>query len=357
VQTISDWISGMPSAPTVATAAAANPNPTTGTTTALSVLGADDGGEAALTYTWATTGTPPATVAFSANGTNAAKATTATFSKAGAYSFTVTIRDAGGLTATSSVNVTVNQTLTTITAAPATASVATGGTQAFTATAKDQFALALTAQPTFTWPVSGGGTISAAGLFTAGSTVGGPFTVTAGSGGKNGTANVSVTAVALFAVKINFQPAQAPTVAGYLVDSGLTFADRGNGYSYGWNVDLTVDSRDRNLISDQLRDTFIHLQKPNHPPGVWELAVPNGTYRVYLVSGDPGYIDSVFAINVEGVLAVSGTPTTATSFFDSGVGGVQVVVSDGRLTVSNAANGANNKINYIEVTQVPTGTN
>ena len=99
-------------APTVATAASATPNPVTGTTTSLSVLGADDGGESNLTYTWATTGTPPAAVTFSANGTNGAKNTTATFSQAGSYSFQVTITDAGGLTATSSVNVTVNQTLT-----------------------------------------------------------------------------------------------------------------------------------------------------------------------------------------------------------------------------------------------------
>ena len=42
-------------APTVATPAAANPNPVTGTTTALSVLGADVEGESNLTYTWATT--------------------------------------------------------------------------------------------------------------------------------------------------------------------------------------------------------------------------------------------------------------------------------------------------------------
>src|SRR6185295_6957570 len=63
-------------APTVATAAAGTPNPVTGTTTSLSALGADDAGEAALTYTWATTGTPPAAVSFSANGTNAAKNTT-----------------------------------------------------------------------------------------------------------------------------------------------------------------------------------------------------------------------------------------------------------------------------------------
>src|SRR6185295_16987821 len=82
-------------APTVATAAAANPSPVTGMTTALSVLGADDAGEAALTYSWATTGTPPAAVNFSTNGTNAAKTVVAGFDKAGSYTFQVTIRDAG----------------------------------------------------------------------------------------------------------------------------------------------------------------------------------------------------------------------------------------------------------------------
>src|SRR5207237_8870327 len=46
-------------APTVAVAAAGSPNPvTTGTTTNLSVLGADDGGESHLIYTWAVTAGP-----------------------------------------------------------------------------------------------------------------------------------------------------------------------------------------------------------------------------------------------------------------------------------------------------------
>jgi len=89
--------------PTVVTPAAASPNPVTGTTTALSVLGADDGGESGLTYTWTTTGTPPATVTFGANGTNAAKNTSATFTKAGTYNFQVTIRDQDNAIATSSV--------------------------------------------------------------------------------------------------------------------------------------------------------------------------------------------------------------------------------------------------------------
>src|SRR5207244_11742512 len=74
----------------------------------LGVLGADDGGEANLTYTWSANG--PAAVSLSANGTNASKNTMATFSKAGSYAFTATIKDAGGHTVTSSVNGTEEQT-------------------------------------------------------------------------------------------------------------------------------------------------------------------------------------------------------------------------------------------------------
>ena len=103
----------------------------------------------------------------------------------------VTIRDAGGLSVVSSVSVTVNQTLTTITVTPASASVAINATQQFTATAVDQFNAAMSA--TYAWTVSGGGTINSSGLFTAGGTAGGPYTMTATSGGKSGTASVTVT--------------------------------------------------------------------------------------------------------------------------------------------------------------------
>src|SRR5205085_1575318 len=111
--------SGTNAPPTVAKPASASPSVVTATTTALSVLGADDGGEANLTYTWSSSG--PAAVSFSANGTNAAKNSTATFSQAGSYTFTATITDAGGLSTTSSVSVTVNQTQTSISVTPANA--------------------------------------------------------------------------------------------------------------------------------------------------------------------------------------------------------------------------------------------
>jgi O-glycosyl hydrolase len=189
-------------APTISSAASATPNPVTNKTTTLSVLGEDDNGESNLTYTWAIIGTPPAAVSFSANGANAAKNTTATFTKAGSYAFLVTIKDAGNLTATSSVSVMVNQTLTTITLSPTSASIATSATQQFTASGFDQFSFALSMQPTFTWSVSGGGTINTSGLYSAGTTAG-TATVSAASGSVNGTASVTVTPVSTIVYQIN----------------------------------------------------------------------------------------------------------------------------------------------------------
>jgi aryl-phospho-beta-D-glucosidase BglC (GH1 family) len=185
--------SGQPNQPpTVATPAAASPTPVTGQTVNLSVAGADDGGAANLTYTWATTGTPPAPVSFSVNGTNAASNTVATFSRAGQYTFQVTITDAGGLSVTSSVQVTVVQTLSSVAVSPANATVLTGTTQQFTAQANDQFGNAMASQPAFTWSVSGGGSVSATGLYTAPATAT-TATVRAATGAVSGSAAVTVT--------------------------------------------------------------------------------------------------------------------------------------------------------------------
>lgn len=81
--------------PIVTAAAAAAPNPSYTKSAVLTALGSDDGGEAALTYTWSVVGTPPGAVTFSAsNGTNAGKSTTASFASAGTYTLRVTIADA-----------------------------------------------------------------------------------------------------------------------------------------------------------------------------------------------------------------------------------------------------------------------
>ena len=103
---------------------------------------------------------------------------------------------------------------------------------------------------------------------------------------------------------INFQPAAAPVPAGYLADGGLVYGTRGNGQSYGWTIDNTAQTRDRNASNslDQRYDTLTHLQKPANPDAIWEIAVVNGTYRVRIVAGDASNFDSVFRTTAEGVL-------------------------------------------------------
>ncbi len=156
-------------------------------------------------------------------------------------------------------------------------------------------------------------------------------------------------APAPFAVRINFQPAGAPIPAGYRADTGAAYGDRGNGLSYGWNT-ATNETRDRNAANspDQRHDTLNHLQKPSNPSARWEVAVPNGTYQVRVLAGDPLHVDSVFRLQAESTLVVSGTPTTAARWFE---GTATVTVTDGRLTVSSGAGASNNKINSIDITR------
>jgi hypothetical protein len=156
-----------------------------------------------------------------------------------------------------------------------------------------------------------------------------------------------------FAVKINFQPASASVPSGYLADGGSTYANRGNGYTYGWNTVNTSWTRDRNSSRspDQSYDTFNHMQASGGGRS-WQVAVPNGTYNVFVVAGDASNYDSVFRINVEGVLTVSGTPTSATRWLS---GTRTVTVSDGRLTISNGSGASNNKICFIDISQSKSG--
>lgn len=184
----------------------------------------------------------------------------------------------------------------------------------------------------------------------------GTHTVRLASTGQSGP-NVDSLTVSLMstggaAIQVNFQPASAPTVSGWLVDGGATYGARGNGQTYGWSADIAGTTRDRNhaTAGDQLHDTLIHMQKPEAPNARWEIAVPNGTYQVRLVAGDPGYLDSVFRIAVESTLVIAGTPTSTTRWLDQTA---TIVVSDGRLTVSSASGADNNKLCFIVITPVP----
>ena len=157
-------------APTVATTASATPNPVTGTTTALSVLGAyvGVGGESSLTYTWTVALSNGATTPiYSSNGTHASQNTTVRFTSAGTYNFTVTIADPFGKSATSPVSVVVQPTLTSMAVSPNPAKVVSLTTQQFTVGEKDQFGNAMSLVPVWSTTVPGATIGAATGLFTA----------------------------------------------------------------------------------------------------------------------------------------------------------------------------------------------
>ena len=116
---------------------------------------------------------------------------------------------------------------------------------------------------------------------------------------------------------------------------------------YGFNQSATGFTRDRNANGSQKFDTLVHTQMYGNR--VWEIQVPNGTYEVLLMAGDPNFFDSVYKYNVEGVLTVNGTPSSGNRF----ISGTQtVVVSDGRLTINNAAGSVNNKLAFVEITSL-----
>ena len=78
--------------------------------------------------------------------------------------------------------------------------------------------------------------------------------------------------------------------SGWLKDSGATYADRGNGQSYGWSCDLSTDTRERGFSSDPLLDTLIIFDRNEICASTyWSIALAPGTYLVEIGVGDPEY--------------------------------------------------------------------
>lgn len=169
----------------------------------------------------------------------------------------------------------------------------------------------------------------------------GKLTVSNAAGATNN--KINFIEIYQFMAKVNFQPASAPVPQDYKADTGAVFGARGSGFSYGWNADNSANMRARST-TPQLYDTLARTQ--NGGSYTWEIAVPNGAYQVHLVSGDPDFFDSVYKVNVEGVLTINGTPTIDNRFFEATR---TVSVSDGRLTISNASGAVNNKLNFVEI--------
>jgi len=170
--------------------------------------------------------------------------------------------------------------------------------------------------------------------------------------------------------RVNFQPDAAPVPARYTKDTGLPY-DSARGY--GWvtqqsvaqaphgvhaPLDLTLNSRDRNLVAEQQLDTMIFMQYPpsdprtdvQKTPGAWEIDVPNGTYTVRVGAGDAGCASeggcTQQRLNIEGVTALTHQEDPPGAVFAQTAR--TVAVSDGKLTI-DAIGGAHTKLDYADV--------
>jgi len=147
-------------------------------------------------------------------------------------------------------------------------------------------------------------------------------------------------------VKINFQPSSAQIPAGYLADFGDVFGDRGNGYSYGWDMDIRGASRKRGVSFDQRYDTVVQMQEG--APATWEIALPTGGYKVFVACGDAAYVDQIDTIDVEGTIFADPDGRDNFDEYNAAI----IIVTDGRLTIKPAPGGTKCKLLFLHITTV-----
>jgi RHS repeat-associated protein len=306
-------------APTVATAASASPAPVTGTSTTLSVLGADDDGEPYLTYGWSLLGTPPGTVAYSANGTNAAKSTVATFSTAGVYDFLVTITNPNSLTVTSEVDMTVVQSPSSLSISPSTKTLRVGDTQSFSATVSstDQFGNSLSLSGSdYAWSLesSPNGTLS--------SLSGSSTTYTAGTIGSD-TLTLSVRGVTATAAITAIADPHSTFSGPSSVTAGVPYV-----------LHLTADSSVIWTIPWGDGTTGVYTGNPDYATHVFEQSSSTAPAISPITSDAAGDYD---AASVSPTFGSSGTVTVASG---GSVAGASLALAAGGNIVIGETNGA-----------------
>ena len=167
--------------------------------------------------------------------------------------------------------------------------------------------------------------------------------------------------------RVNFQDAKFSPPTNYIADTGAGYGDRGNDFTFGWIDAATGVATDHfdaargaargvtdaSTDNDKKLRSYNMLDRINRgTPRDWEIAVPNGTYRIEVAAGDPTSFDSKHVIRAEGVTLIDGFVGNAQNFSEVGSGIVEVL--DGKLTIDDvgaAANG-NTKIAYVDITLV-----
>lgn len=145
-------------------------------------------------------------------------------------------------------------------------------------------------------------------------------------------------------VGINFEPAGGPVFQGYLQDTGVVFGSRGNGFTYGWSTDNTTSAVTRSPIKDARYDTFNVLGAGGAP--TWQISLPDGQYRIKLVTGDPSNSTNTYQVDGNGSLILAGKATNKHPFVAaSGT----INITDGALKLTPGAGVSSDDLDFVKL--------
>jgi hypothetical protein len=151
---------------------------------------------------------------------------------------------------------------------------------------------------------------------------------------------VTVDVSTAFKASINFQPSMLTPPVQYVPDDGRVFQSRGNGLVFGWNVDHSENTRYNGGSTDFRLQTLCQMRQGAR----WEVALPNGAYRVTVAVGSATFA-SIYTINVEGISYWAGEPLAGGHYVHRTE---TIAVTDGRLTIDNGNSGhEETRISYV----------
>ncbi|MFW5882390.1 MAG: hypothetical protein ACOCVS_02045 [Planctomycetota bacterium] len=128
----------------------------------------------------------------------------------------------------------------------------------------------------------------------------------------------------------------------YHRDHGEAFGSRADGLRYGWTEPREAGNAQNVGAPSEKYDTHVAM-----PAGAqWEIEVPDGTYRVLVVAGDPVDQQAHLHVLVEGQVAIDQRVSGA-KFWHSGH--IEVTVEDGRLTLTGGESARNTHLLYLQV--------
>ena len=161
--------------------------------------------------------------------------------------------------------------------------------------------------------------------------------------------------------RVNFQPATTVIPAGYYADTGKLYGMRTNGLSYGWTAAQGATRQQVRQYQTLPELATCARMRPTagDTAGIWELSVPNGAYTVALICGDPLSTLQTNNLRIEGMPVTDPDPSATAGYTQGDFDGyaVQVVVSDGKLTMTVGTGAVDPKLCCLEVGPAWTGTN